>query len=216
MASSKTLITLCMVFTIGFTACKKDKKDNADNSVSKCKACDGKNTFTDPRDGRTYNIAQIGDQCWFIENLNYDKGFSWCYLKVEYFCTTYGRLYDWRAALSACPEGWHLPSRTEWKQLTDYLGGEGVAGGKMKSTSDLWKLPNTGATNSSCFSGLPGGFNNENRDFYGIGETSFYWSSTEAGPSNAWLNVLNYDSGNMDPSYNFSKNYGIYCRCISD
>jgi len=90
-----------------------------------------------------------------------------------------------------CPTGWHVPSDDEWTTLTTYLGGEGVAGGKMKAAI-LWNSPNTGATNTSGFSALPGGYRNSGDYFYaGWG---LWWSSTEFSSSSAWLRIL----------YNFS------------
>jgi uncharacterized protein (TIGR02145 family) len=110
---------------------------------------------------------------------------------------TYGVLYNWPAALDGatesnsnpsgvqgvCPSGWHLPSRTEWDQLIEYLGGNKVAGSKMKETGKRhWWYPNTGATNESGFTALPGGetFNSvdDSWTFGEIGKNSFFWSSS--------------------------------------
>ena len=177
--------------------------------------CGDLTSFTDPRDGQVYPVVQIGDQCWFAENLNYSTGNSWCYDDYPNNCNTYGRLYDWQTALTACPDGWHLPSDAEWTQLTDYLGGSNVAGGKMKSTSSLWLSPNTGATNSSGFSGLPGGSYNGNGNFINVSFNGIWWSSTESTLS-AWSRRLNY--GNVSVSRNnvFSETNGFSCRCLKD
>lgn len=114
--------------------------------------------------------------------------------------TTYGVLYNWPAAMAGsassaanpsgvqgvCPTGWHLPSDAEWTQLTDYLGGEGVAGGKLKEAGTAhWQSPNTGATNETGFTALPGGYRYDDGSFDGIGDGGFWWSATERYASNA-------------------------------
>ncbi len=127
-------------------------------------------TFTDSRDNKAYKWVKIGSQIWMAQNLNYNIAGSGCNQ-----CETYGRLYTWDAANRACPSSWHLPSDSEWQTLIDYLGGSGVAGGKMKSTG-TWQSPNTDATNSSGFSALPGGFRLANGSFYNAGNGG-WWSS---------------------------------------
>lgn len=177
--------------------------------------CGGISSFTDPRDGQVYPVVEIGDQCWFAKNLNYTTGNSWCYDDDPSNCDTYGRLYDWQTALTSCPEGWHIPSDAEWTQLTDYLGGQDVAGGKMKSISSLWNAPNGGATNSSGFSGFPGGYRFPSGNFGLVGNNGLWWSSTENTPSNAWNRVLgsiNDVVGRIDQN----KTFGLSCRCLKD
>jgi len=132
---------------------------------------------------------------------------------------TYGVLYNWPAAMSACPEGWHLPSDVEWTTLADYLGGESVAGGKMKEAgTSHWKSPNEGATNSSGFTGLPGGGRDSYFDaFSGIGGWCELWSSTlHPSRSNvALIRYLRFDDDVVPISDN-SKSLGYSVRCIGD
>jgi uncharacterized protein (TIGR02145 family) len=97
---------------------------------------------------------------------------------------TYGYLYNWFSVVDSkglCPNGWHVPSDSEWTALTDFLGGLSVAGGKMKSFGTAyWNDPNTGATNESGFSVLPGGFRFSDGSFFNIRDFAFFWSATES------------------------------------
>ena len=132
---------------------------------------------------------------------------------------TYGYLYNWYAVVDSkglCPSGWHVPSDSELTTLTNYLGGESVAGGKMKSTgTTIWNSPNTGATNESGFSALPGGYRDFDGIFLYIRNDAFFWSATEIGSNFAWLRYLNNYSGNVY-RYNFNKQNGFSVRCLRD
>jgi uncharacterized protein (TIGR02145 family) len=100
--------------------------------------------------------------------------------------------------------------------LTDYLGGESVAGGKMKSVgTDYWSSPNTGATNESGFSALSGGFRDFDGNFYNIGGIAVFWSSTELDGAFAWFRKLITDSGNVDRSLSL-QSFGASVRCLKD
>jgi uncharacterized protein (TIGR02145 family) len=171
------------------------------------------NTFIDPRDGQIYKIVKIGNQWWFAQNLNYQTGNSWCYNNNPANCTTYGRLYDWETAKIACPPGWHLPSDAEWSQLIEYLGGAYIAGGKMKSTT-VWNTPNTNATNSSGFSGLPGGVLDFDMKFKYIGGNGYWWSSTKdnTGTGNGFS--LFYDRGGFYDVNGIINGESV--RCVRD
>ncbi len=127
-------------------------------------------------EGNTYKTIKIGTQTWMAENLKttkYKDGSeipnitnNGDYDNNPANSETYGRLYNWYTVdddKGVCPEGWHVPDDAEYTVLTDYLGGESVAGGKMKETgTEHWNSPNTGATNESGFTGLPRGV------FFGI------------------------------------------------
>jgi len=170
--------------------------------------------FVDSRDGKTYKIVEIGNQIWMAENLNYDMGGSWCYENSSVNCDKYGRLYNWDAARVACPQGWHLPSDSEWSSLTNYLGGEEVAGGKLKSTSG-WESPNFGATNSSGFTGLPGGYRNTDGSFGDLSSIGYWWSSTEYSTADAWTRGMYYLSAYVYRNIG-SKSGGFSVRCLKD
>ena len=173
------------------------------------------NTFTDPRDGHVYKWVKIGKQIWMAENLAYKaNGNSWVYKKDENYDSKYGRLYTWNLAKVISPPGWHLPSDEEWTILIDYLGGESIAGGKLKSVND-WKTPNTSADNSSDFTALPGGNRNMWGPYGGIDKAGYWWSSSEAELNCAWYRCLNYNSGRIT-RYSFDKYYGFSVRCVKD
>ncbi len=139
--------------------------------------------------------------------------------------TLYGKLYNWYAVNDSrglCPNGWHVPSDAEWSALINYLdpsanGGNtspNAAGGKMKSTMG-WATPNTGATNASGFSGLPGGFRIYGGSYAFIGDDGYWWSSTEIDSVYAWNSILYYDVSYAHASNNNKQN-GFSVRCIRD
>ncbi len=191
------------------------------------------NSFTDFRDGKSYNTVQIGTQCWMKENLNYDQsayGNDFCYENNPTYCTIYGRLYDWEALMQGsltsssnpsgvqgvCPTGWHVPSDDEWTQLTNHLGGASVAGGKLKEIGiSHWQSPNTGATNSSGFTALPGGYRTSSGGFHWLGSNGYWWSTTESTINMAWYRSMNYSVGSVS-HYDVDKSYGYTVRCIKD
>lgn len=157
---------------------------------------------------------------------------AWCYYNNDVaYNATYGKLYNWYAAAGIydaaslgnstlrkklAPTGYHVPTDTEWTTLTTCLGGESVAGGKMKETGTAhWISPNTDATNSSGFTGLPGGYRNNNGTFNNIGSYGFWWSSTEYATTVAWARDLGYNGGDADRG-NSSKRYGFSVRCLRD
>ena len=144
--------------------------------------------------------------------------------------TKYGYLYNWYAAkgiyttgnitstdtLNVCPVGWHVPTDAEWTTLTTELGGESVAGGKMKSIGTAyWNSPNTGATNESGFSALPGGSRNFDGSFNNIRANAFFWSANEFDYNNALYRKLDYNNGNVNRTNN-PKSVGYSVRCIRD
>jgi uncharacterized protein (TIGR02145 family) len=190
---------------------KKDDTELNENT-------DASTKFTDSRDGKVYKVVKIGTQIWMAENLAYKPniGNCWAYDNKESNVATYGYLYDWETANKACPKGWHLPSDAEWTQLIDYLGGKGVADGKMKEAGTVhWKIHNKGDDNSSGFTGLPGGYRVNNGTFCAIGNDGVFWSATENSASGAWQRYLKY--GSMNPRRNyFNKAFGISVRCIKD
>jgi uncharacterized protein (TIGR02145 family) len=194
--------------------------------------------------GENYNTVLIGNQCWFKRNLNIgsminapvnqtDNGIieKYCYNNQESNCDVYGGFYQWdemmqytetQGSQGICPpfDGWHLPTDEDLTTLTTFLGGMNIAGGKLKTTgtieagTGLWNEPNTGATNSSGFSGLPGGeLVSGNFDGQGIG--TLWWSSTEdpSSTSFVFIRYLLYNSGNVFRGSNFRIG-GCMVRCL--
>jgi uncharacterized protein (TIGR02145 family) len=181
------------------------------NLISVCETGD---TFTDPRDGQVYKIVRIGNQVWFAENLNYEVDGSWCYDDNPLNCGIYGRLYNWRTALTACPEGWRLPSTQDWRELIGFLGGEEVAHIKMTKvgawSSELW-VP----TNESGFSGLPAGTRGSGGLFFEVEQSTWWWESREDQELDAWFREIHYDDHIIDWDSK-GKEAANSCRCIQN
>jgi uncharacterized protein (TIGR02145 family) len=190
--------------------------------------------------GYTYNSVVLGNgQEWMSENLrstiyangdpipNVSDTTQWVsltsgawlhYNNDSQYETPFGKLYNWYAAAdqrNVCPAGWHVPSDAEWTILTDYLGGEQVAGGKMKSTGiQYWQGPNTDATNESGFSGLPGGgYYDFIGGFISIGNYGTWWSTSALGNDNAYGRNLSYNGGIVNRPL-VTMRVGITVRCL--
>ena len=130
----------------------------------------------------------------------------------------YGKLYNWYTTLgdTLCPSGWGVPSDAEWTTLTDSLGGEIVAGGKMKSIGTcFWSSQSAGADNSSGFSALPGGFRSGVGSFGNVRNYAFFWSATENDNSLPWSRYLNNSNGYVGRYYD-NKLFGASVRCLRD
>lgn len=197
----------------------------------------GSSTSVTDIDGNVYQAVQIGNQVWSKENLrttkysdgsiipNVTSNAEWIVLNSGAWCnfennpsydSTYGKLYNYSAVAdprNICPSGWHVPTDAEWTVLTDYLGGLSIAGGKMKTTS-FWQAPNTGATNESGFTGLPGGSRSSSVGGFGAwGTIGWWWSS-----SYAWYRALGYEYGYVN-RFNGAAGYtraGLSVRCLRD
>ena len=165
------------------------------------------NTLID-RDGQRYHTILIGNQRWMAQNLNYQTDNDPCYDYKLSNCETYGRLYSWKAAVTACPNGWHLPSDTEWGTLVNFVGGASTAGIKLKSTSG-WKNSGNG-TNEHGFSALPGG-----SDFDNAGGSGYWWSASEDNVSSAWSRSMHSGSDNVNRESS-GKAHLLSVRCVMD
>jgi len=142
--------------------------------------------------------------------------------------TTYGRLYNWYAidnnaatkvasngGKNVCPTGWHVPTYLEWIELTNYLGGLSVAGGKLKETGTThWASPNTDATNETGFTALPGGCREEYITFGYVGSHGYWWTPSEDGEDADKLSMKS-DLGNVSGDSS-KKQWGYSVRCVRD
>ncbi len=196
-------------------------------------------------DGNTYKTVTIGTQTWMAENLKtskYNDGSEittitnsslWsgsttgatCYLNNDLTnVSKYGRLYNWNSISKSkngnknvCPVGWHVPSENEWVKLFDYLGGASVAGGKMKEVGTVtWSSPNTGATNTSLFTALPGGARlYDIGDYYYVTGDGYWWSITESNSIEAKKISLFSNTSTVSQSVS-EKASGLSIRCLKD
>ena len=170
-------------------------------------------TFTDGRDGQTYKTVEIGDQTWMAENLNYNASGSVCYDNSASNCDTYGRLYNWSTALSACPSGWHLPSDSEWDVLTDFVGSN--AGTKLKATSGWAAYSGISNLDTYGFSAIPGGYGRSDGSFNNVGALGYWWSATELDASYAWNRDISYYNEYVFRNDN-DKSHLFSARCLRD
>jgi uncharacterized protein (TIGR02145 family) len=248
---TKTIIKtgLAALLLLLSISCKKESNAIQFSSIN------GESSISDDITDINALSVKIGAQVWMNKNLNvtrYRNGDqipqvrnaakwatlttgAWCWLNNDSTNgSIYGRLYNWYAVndpRGLAPAGWHIPSDSEWTTLTTFLGGVSVAGGKMKSTgtiktgTGLWRAPNTGATNSSGFTGLPGGWRLDDGSFhtfggsdvgYGVGH---WWTATVNDNSHsshsAWKRVLRYDSASILVLSDGERD-GCSVRCVKD
>jgi uncharacterized protein (TIGR02145 family) len=192
-------------------------------------------------DGNIYKTVRIGSQIWMSENLkttkfkdgitsipNVTESGTWAALSTSAYCwynneeatykANYGALYNWYTVSTGnlCPTGWHVPTDAELTTLTTYLGGESVSGGKLKETGTThWTTPNTGATNETGFTALPGGSRHYGGSFNTIGNYGLWWSSTEYPTSDAWFISMSYNNNYVSRTFNYRRS-GYSVRCLKD
>jgi len=188
-------------------------------------------------DGNIYKTVTIGTQTWFAENLKTTKYMDntviplvtdnniWSNLTTPGYCwynndatnkSTYGALYNWYTVNTGklCPSGWRVPSDADWTILTTYLGGEGVAGVKLKETgTSHWTSPNTSATNTTGFTAVPGGFRNDFGTFLYLGSHGGWGSSTEDSTTGAWCRGMGYNYNSVNRIFSYKKD-GLSVRCM--
>lgn len=176
-------------------------------------------TFTDPRDGQTYKTVKIGTQIWMAENLNYEFADSYCVDGDRENLKKYGRLYTYKSAKVARPDGWHIPSKEEWDELekfvakTLFCGDMDYVGYALKS-KDGWKNGGNG-TDAVGFGALPAGIRGRRGAFDEVLEVADFWSATLDGASNAYCRDLCYDGTVLDTC--FSKlDVAMSVRCVKD
>jgi len=232
----KNSLVVLIGMLLVFSSCSKDVTDGF-------QPCPGM-PFVVDIDSNEYSAVQIGTQCWITSNLKvcrYRNGDSiltqlsneqWSSTKSGAFAifsndekndSLYGKLYNWYAVSDSrglCPAGWHVPTDNEWSALITHLGGESVAGGKMKSTDTQpleggWNSPNVGATNTSGFTGLPGGYRVSGGQYYDLRDFGNWWSSTSEGSNFAQGRYL-HDNNKNSYRGQFGQNLGFSVRCVRD
>jgi uncharacterized protein (TIGR02145 family) len=202
-------------------------------------------TIVNDADGNVYHVVAIGTQVWMVENLKTTKfndntpiplvtdfgtwgglstpGYCWYNNDATSYKAIYGAIYNWYAldasstgGKNVCPAGWHAPNDAEWTTLTAYLGGETIAGGKLKESGIThWLSPNSNATNQTGFTALPGGSRVYDGSFTGIGSNGGYWSTTNFSSSSASYFYLDYRYSTI-VKYGFDMSYGFSVRCLKD
>jgi len=219
-----------LLFAISYVAigCKKENDDSPSAGI-----------VTDI-DGNVYHTVQIGTQTWMVENLKttrFNDGTSipkvtnnseWAQSDTAAYCwydndssanvDIYGALYNWNAVQSdkLAPSGWHVATDQDWTTLTTFLGGENVAGGKLKEKgTGNWKSPNTGANNEVGFAALPGGYRTPEGSFSDMSLSGDWWTSTELTAGNAWFRGMGYDQGSVS-RVGLNKALGLSVRCVRD
>lgn len=206
--------------------------------ISKAAACEAVTDY----DGNTYNVVDINGQCWIDENLktthyndgtaipNATNGATWAGLttgaRTYYnfdstsYAPVYGALYNWYAVETEklCPLGWHVPTNAEWTELETYLGGESVAGGKLKEVGTAhWLSPNEGATDEVGFTALPGGYRQASDNFTSINLVGLWWTSTIYiyNNVNSYIKAMSRNNTNVSLTWN-TKNLGVSVRCLKN
>jgi len=246
-----------IIASVILSSCKKDNDSTNPSSEgtttpTKPDVTGQTGSFVDGRDGKTYHYIGIGTQFWMTENLaytgsdiqhimdknewknnrNYD---AWCYLdNNDSLGQIYGVLYQWEAAKTACPEGWHLPSNDEWAELERYLkengySYDGVSGhlyiAKALATDYAWQESDKEGTigntdyqemrNKSGFSALPGSSRRNDGLFFDVGGYCHWWSATESDTVYTYTRYLNYDYTKVF-RLDFHKTNGFSIRCIKN
>ncbi len=210
-------------------------------SISMMINCAENITSTTDVEGNKYKTIKIGNQWWMAENLrvtHYRNGdpikeikdaTSWGACTTGAYCAydnkkenanDFGYLYNWYAlkdSRTIAPPGWHVPTDEEWQELVDYLGGDTVAGGKLKESGYAhWPHPNVGATNESGFTALAAGFRYHLGYFSDLYNTATFWSSTEKDSTKAWCRKLYFEHPSVVREGLLGKRSGFSVRCIKD
>lgn len=184
--------------------------------------------------GNVYNSIIIGSQVWMTSNLKVTKfqngdnivtGLSqtqWNSTNLPAYTTyddnLYGKLYNWHAindSRNICPQGWHVPDESEVYILINYLGGISYAGGRLKDVIN-WQNPNFGATNTSGFTGRPGGYYFNGITYIEVQKVGRWWTTTDDNSTTARMFELTYDDDDVTVYQNITKQYGLSCRCLRD
>jgi len=223
------VLTSLLMFFLLFPSCKKKKNPGP---------FDGKSgTFKDTRDGKMYKWVKIGEQIWMAENLNYTQGGNmrhipdsvewngnqhydgWAYYDNDANNgSEYGALYQWEAAKTACPQGWHLPTADEWNELISFVENDGHSGetGTALKSKNGW-IHNGNGTDNYGFDIKPAGYRQWNGEFRYSGYFARFWTQTQT--SNIQSNAESVSFYATSPTANPGtaiKTYGYSVRCVKD
>jgi len=192
-----------------------------------------------------FESVKIGNQIWMLKNLDIERfrngdiipqitdsakwantqSPGWCYFDNDPSNgKIFGKLYNRYAVEDKrclAPVGWHIPTEKDWEELEEFLGADSVVGGSLKSTGTienkdgLWFAPNTGATNKSGFSALPGGYRYPDGTFFGLGYYGYWWAFTGVDTNNTWHRFLHYQ-GSYIHYLDYGPNAGLSIRCLKN
>ncbi|MBP5247666.1 MAG: fibrobacter succinogenes major paralogous domain-containing protein [Fibrobacter sp.] len=214
---------LCCITAFLFVACDFSTSEEIaekENHVScgKAAVCPDMleaGTICDVRDGKVYKTVKIGSQTWLAENVAYCTDNTWCYDDNASNCEVYGRLYEWSAAVEACPEGFHLPSRDEWDLLAAYaLEQAGDENSSLRSVESWTSSLVTPGNDVFGFTALASG-RYYFRAFTDMGYKAYYWTSESEGSETAYIRSLSGMFSTMGFGNSFKDN-GLSVRCIED
>lgn len=191
-------------------------------------------------DGNVYKTVNIGGRVWMAENLKVTKyrngdpiphvsdEAEWSKVSLGAYCnysndtsvaSIYGRLYNWHAIndkRNIAPEGWHIPTPEELRSLMSHLGGDTIAGGKMKVEGiSHWLYPNAGASNESGFSALPGGYRFGKGSYHTLGSNAYWWTTQNSYEIYSWKSLLHEGFADVRRDYGYT-NFGLAVRCVKD
>jgi len=172
-----------------------------------------KGKFTDSRDGKSYTTVVVGKQTWMTRNLDFASNGSACYENKKRNCEELGRLYEWDAAKTACPSGWHLPSEDEWDVLESSAGGPDSAGMNLKASKG-WDMNGNG-TDSKGFDAIASGHADKTGIHSLRGSSAAFWTASSKMGGGAWFRQLGSDDKRLVHDKG-EKGTGLSVRCLKD
>ena len=172
-----------------------------------------KGKFTDARNGKSYATVVVGKQTWMAQNLDFSTSGSLCYENKKRNCEELGRLYEWDAAKTACPSGWHLPSEDEWDLLESAAGGPDSAGMNLKASKG-WEMNGNG-TDSKGFDAIASGHADKTGIHSLRGSSAAYWTSSSKLGGGAWFRQMGSDDKRLVHDKG-EKGTGLSVRCVKD
>ena len=231
-------LVVVLALSASLVACKKESTTPTNNTTNNNTSSNSSVTSVTDVQGNKYDAVKIGNQTWMKENLKVTKlndgteipevkpNDQWLQTSTPAFSyynndvlndAKYGKLYNWYTVNTGkvCPTGWRVPTNEDWNTLSVFLGGDTISGGKMKYLNNNWSNPTTQPTNSSGFTGLPGGLRWNNGNFGSETGMGNWWSQSSNSTSTAsHVFLINY-SDMFSKSENFKK-AGMSIRCIKN